>query len=175
MRRLQVPMSFHGLRPHRAGRTADPTPPGSTRSRPASPPPRQFTLADSNRPVHPVQTREPLFRADRSHLVGAGGGTDQFISITLALAPLARPNSATVSSGRRRPCSAARESWSGRVAAPMFPVRWKVGTTMSARTPRRALGDDHAVRLPWATRSADALLRKEYAWVPGAPADRGQQ
>ncbi|MCX4594231.1 aminoglycoside phosphotransferase family protein [Streptomyces sp. NBC_01549] len=28
------------------------------------------------------------------------------------------------------------------------------------------LGDDLAVRLPWATRSADALLRKEYAWVP---------
>ncbi len=29
------------------------------------------------------------------------------------------------------------------------------------------LGGDLAVRLPWATRSADALLRKEYAWVPG--------
>lgn len=29
------------------------------------------------------------------------------------------------------------------------------------------LGDDLAVRLPWATGSADALLRKEYAWVPG--------
>ncbi|WP_017591577.1 aminoglycoside phosphotransferase family protein [Nocardiopsis potens] len=28
------------------------------------------------------------------------------------------------------------------------------------------LGDDLAVRLPWATESADALLRKEYAWVP---------
>ncbi|MFF2131179.1 aminoglycoside phosphotransferase family protein [Streptomyces olivochromogenes] len=28
------------------------------------------------------------------------------------------------------------------------------------------LGDDLAVRLPWATRSADALLRKEYAWLP---------
>ena len=28
------------------------------------------------------------------------------------------------------------------------------------------LGDDLAVRLPWATGSADALLRKEYAWVP---------
>ncbi|HYN95212.1 MAG TPA: aminoglycoside phosphotransferase family protein [Pilimelia sp.] len=28
------------------------------------------------------------------------------------------------------------------------------------------LGDDLAVRLPWATRSADALLRKEYSWVP---------
>jgi aminoglycoside phosphotransferase (APT) family kinase protein len=28
------------------------------------------------------------------------------------------------------------------------------------------LGDDLAVRLPWATQSADALLRKEYAWVP---------
>jgi aminoglycoside phosphotransferase (APT) family kinase protein len=28
------------------------------------------------------------------------------------------------------------------------------------------LGDDLAVRLPWATRSADALLRKEHAWVP---------
>ncbi|MFJ5711802.1 aminoglycoside phosphotransferase family protein [Streptomyces sp. NPDC093105] len=29
------------------------------------------------------------------------------------------------------------------------------------------LGDDLAVRLPWATDSADELLRKEYAWVPG--------
>ncbi|MGW2512104.1 aminoglycoside phosphotransferase family protein [Streptomyces scopuliridis] len=28
------------------------------------------------------------------------------------------------------------------------------------------LGDDLAVRLPWATRSADALLRKEHAWLP---------
>lgn len=28
------------------------------------------------------------------------------------------------------------------------------------------LGDDLAVRLPWATGSADALLRKEYAWLP---------
>ncbi|WP_410535293.1 aminoglycoside phosphotransferase family protein [Streptomyces sp. KL2] len=28
------------------------------------------------------------------------------------------------------------------------------------------LGDDLAVRLPWATRSADELLRKEYAWLP---------
>jgi aminoglycoside phosphotransferase (APT) family kinase protein len=28
------------------------------------------------------------------------------------------------------------------------------------------LGDDLAVRLPWATESADALLRTEYAWVP---------
>jgi hypothetical protein len=28
------------------------------------------------------------------------------------------------------------------------------------------LGDDLAVRLPWATRSAAALLRKEYAWPP---------
>ncbi|MGN9757908.1 aminoglycoside phosphotransferase family protein [Streptomyces sp. SD31] len=28
------------------------------------------------------------------------------------------------------------------------------------------LGDDLAVRLPWATRSADALLRKEYAFLP---------
>jgi aminoglycoside phosphotransferase (APT) family kinase protein len=28
------------------------------------------------------------------------------------------------------------------------------------------LGDDLAVRLPWATVSADALLRKEYAWLP---------
>ena len=28
------------------------------------------------------------------------------------------------------------------------------------------LGDDLAVRLPWATESADALLRKEYAWLP---------
>ncbi|MFF4540144.1 aminoglycoside phosphotransferase family protein [Streptomyces aureus] len=28
------------------------------------------------------------------------------------------------------------------------------------------LGDDLAVRLPWATRSADELLRKEHAWVP---------
>lgn len=28
------------------------------------------------------------------------------------------------------------------------------------------LGDDLAVRLPWATVSADALLHKEYAWVP---------
>ncbi|MDH6223130.1 MULTISPECIES: aminoglycoside phosphotransferase family protein [Streptomyces] len=29
------------------------------------------------------------------------------------------------------------------------------------------LGDDLAVRLPWATRSADALLRTEHAWLPG--------
>ncbi|MGY0491311.1 aminoglycoside phosphotransferase family protein [Streptomyces sp. WG-D5] len=29
------------------------------------------------------------------------------------------------------------------------------------------LGDDLAVRLPWATDSADALLRKEHAWLPG--------
>ncbi|MFE6281059.1 aminoglycoside phosphotransferase family protein [Streptomyces sp. NPDC057877] len=29
------------------------------------------------------------------------------------------------------------------------------------------LGDDLAVRLPWATASADALLRKEHAWLPG--------
>ncbi|MFC7545643.1 aminoglycoside phosphotransferase family protein [Plantactinospora sp. GCM10030261] len=28
------------------------------------------------------------------------------------------------------------------------------------------LGDDLAVRLPWATGSADALLRNEYSWVP---------
>lgn len=28
------------------------------------------------------------------------------------------------------------------------------------------LGDDLAVRLPWATESADALLRKEHAWLP---------
>ncbi|MCU1645587.1 MAG: aminoglycoside phosphotransferase [Nocardia sp.] len=28
------------------------------------------------------------------------------------------------------------------------------------------LGDDLAVRLPWATGSADALLYKEYAWMP---------
>ncbi|CCB72584.1 aminoglycoside phosphotransferase family protein [Streptantibioticus cattleyicolor] len=28
------------------------------------------------------------------------------------------------------------------------------------------LGDDLAVRLPWATRSADELLRKEHTWVP---------
>ncbi|MFV2011166.1 MULTISPECIES: aminoglycoside phosphotransferase family protein [unclassified Micromonospora] len=28
------------------------------------------------------------------------------------------------------------------------------------------LGDDLAVRLPWATGSADALLYKEYAWLP---------
>jgi len=28
------------------------------------------------------------------------------------------------------------------------------------------LGDDLAVRLPWATPSADALLRKEFAWLP---------
>ncbi|MCX3062654.1 phosphotransferase [Streptomyces beihaiensis] len=28
------------------------------------------------------------------------------------------------------------------------------------------LGDDLAVRLPWATRDAGALLRKEHAWVP---------
>lgn len=28
------------------------------------------------------------------------------------------------------------------------------------------LGPDLAVRLPWATRSADALLRKEHTWVP---------
>ncbi|MGV9339902.1 aminoglycoside phosphotransferase family protein [Streptomyces sp. NPDC003688] len=29
------------------------------------------------------------------------------------------------------------------------------------------LGDDLAVRMPWATESADALLRKEHAWLPG--------
>ncbi|MFF5029847.1 aminoglycoside phosphotransferase family protein [Streptomyces collinus] len=29
------------------------------------------------------------------------------------------------------------------------------------------LGDDLAVRLPWATRDADELLRKEHAWLPG--------
>jgi aminoglycoside phosphotransferase (APT) family kinase protein len=29
------------------------------------------------------------------------------------------------------------------------------------------LGDDLAVRLPWATQSADALLRKEHTWLPG--------
>ncbi|MER5324522.1 phosphotransferase [Streptosporangium roseum] len=28
------------------------------------------------------------------------------------------------------------------------------------------LGDDLAVRLPWATQSADALLRKEHTWLP---------
>lgn len=28
------------------------------------------------------------------------------------------------------------------------------------------LGDDLAVRMPWATESADALLRNEYAWLP---------
>src|SRR4051812_34290125 len=28
------------------------------------------------------------------------------------------------------------------------------------------LGDDLAVRLPWATGSADELLRKEHAWLP---------
>lgn len=28
------------------------------------------------------------------------------------------------------------------------------------------LGDDLAVRLPWATRTADELLRKEHAWLP---------
>ncbi|WP_030268163.1 aminoglycoside phosphotransferase family protein [Streptomyces sp. NRRL B-24484] len=28
------------------------------------------------------------------------------------------------------------------------------------------LGEDLAVRLPWATESADELLRKEYAWLP---------
>ncbi|MFI6813364.1 phosphotransferase [Nonomuraea sp. NPDC050328] len=32
------------------------------------------------------------------------------------------------------------------------------------------LGDDLAVRLPWATESADELLRKEYAWVPALAA-----
>jgi len=29
------------------------------------------------------------------------------------------------------------------------------------------LGADLAVRLPWATQTADALLRKEHAWLPG--------
>lgn len=28
------------------------------------------------------------------------------------------------------------------------------------------LGEDLAVRLPWATQSADALLRKEHTWLP---------
>ncbi|GAA3454404.1 aminoglycoside phosphotransferase family protein [Dactylosporangium matsuzakiense] len=32
------------------------------------------------------------------------------------------------------------------------------------------LGDDLAVRLPWATQDADELLRKEYAWLPGLAA-----
>ncbi|PWK69534.1 aminoglycoside phosphotransferase (APT) family kinase protein [Streptomyces sp. CG 926] len=32
------------------------------------------------------------------------------------------------------------------------------------------LGEDLAVRLPWATPSADALLRKEHAWLPGLAA-----
>ena len=29
------------------------------------------------------------------------------------------------------------------------------------------LGDDLAVRMPWATQAADSLLRKEHTWVPG--------
>ncbi|MFI1015257.1 aminoglycoside phosphotransferase family protein [Streptomyces sp. NPDC020965] len=33
------------------------------------------------------------------------------------------------------------------------------------------LGDDLAVRLPWATESADELLRKEYAWLPDLAPD----
>lgn len=33
------------------------------------------------------------------------------------------------------------------------------------------LGDELAVRLPWATESADELLLKEHAWVPGLAAD----
>ena len=28
------------------------------------------------------------------------------------------------------------------------------------------LGDELAVRMPWATQSADELLRKEHAWLP---------
>ncbi|MFE7559610.1 aminoglycoside phosphotransferase family protein [Kitasatospora sp. NPDC057500] len=32
------------------------------------------------------------------------------------------------------------------------------------------LGDDLAVRMPWATADADALVRKEHAWVPGLAA-----
>lgn len=32
------------------------------------------------------------------------------------------------------------------------------------------LGDDLAVRLPWATETADALLLKEYAWLPSLAA-----
>ncbi|MEU6376544.1 aminoglycoside phosphotransferase, partial [Streptomyces sp. NPDC046909] len=28
------------------------------------------------------------------------------------------------------------------------------------------LGDDLAVRLPWATQDADTLLRKEHTWLP---------
>jgi aminoglycoside phosphotransferase (APT) family kinase protein len=32
------------------------------------------------------------------------------------------------------------------------------------------LGDDLAVRMPWATQAADSLLRKEHAWVPGLAA-----
>ncbi|MFH9354147.1 aminoglycoside phosphotransferase family protein [Kitasatospora sp. NPDC017646] len=31
------------------------------------------------------------------------------------------------------------------------------------------LGDDLAVRLPWATSSAGAMLRKEHAWLPALP------
>ncbi|GAA3073672.1 hypothetical protein [Streptosporangium carneum] len=40
------------------------------------------------------------------------------------------------------------------------------------------LGDDLAVRLPWATQSADALLRKEHAWPPAlapAPSSAGSR
>ncbi|MEU4506001.1 aminoglycoside phosphotransferase family protein [Streptomyces sp. NPDC024089] len=33
------------------------------------------------------------------------------------------------------------------------------------------LGDDLAVRLPWATQSADELLRKEHAWLPALAPD----
>ncbi|MFZ3560292.1 aminoglycoside phosphotransferase family protein [Streptomyces sp. BH055] len=33
------------------------------------------------------------------------------------------------------------------------------------------LGEDLAVRLPWATESADALLRKEHAWLPSLATD----
>jgi hypothetical protein len=44
-----------------------------------------------------------------------------------------------------------------------YPVR------LGARgwdNPLWRLGDDLAVRLPWATQSADALLRKEHTWLP---------
>lgn len=65
-------------------------------------------------------------------------GVYQLISITPALAPLAMQNRAACIPRRRRPSSVAKASWRGRVAAPMFPVRWKVGTMASVRIPRRS-------------------------------------
>ena len=60
-------------------------------------------------------------------------------------------------------------SWSGTCCATSTPT-WPTGPcTLGARgwdNQLWRLGDDLAVRLPWATRAADALLLKEHAWLP---------